>query len=80
MASEKGKPEEIMTEIVTEETISKYMEFLGNEEIFGILNGRFSCMGACDRESGQPLGILTAEIHMDHIRIRRVRYVWTAGR
>ena len=33
MASEKGKPEEIMTEIVTEETISKYMEFLGNEDV-----------------------------------------------
>ena len=73
MENDKGKTAEILTEIVTEETISKYMEFLGNEEIFGILNGRFSCMGVCDRKSGQPLGILTAEIHMSHIRVRRVR-------
>ena len=60
------------TEIITEESIGKYLKLLRNEEIFGILDGRISGIGACDDETDLPQGILTAEIHMDYIRIRRI--------
>ncbi len=77
MGNSKGKTaagqREVLTEVLMEETIGKYMEFLRNEDIFGIMNGRYTCVGASDGESGQPLGILTAEIHMDHIRVKGIR-------
>ena len=62
----------MITEIITEETVKKYMPLLKNEEIFGIENERFTCFGACDEETGDPIGILTAEVYMEHIRIRRI--------
>lgn len=62
----------MITEIITEDSIGKYIKVLKNEEIFGILNGRFSCVGACDEQTGLPQGILSAEIHMEYIQVRRV--------
>ena len=62
----------MITEIITDETVGKYLGFLKNEEIFGIGNGRFTCIGVCDDNTEDPMGILTAEVHMEHIRIRRL--------
>ena len=62
----------MMTEIITEESIGKYIKILKNEEIFGILDGRITGLGACDDESGQPEGVLVAEIHMEYILLRRI--------
>ena len=62
----------MITEMITGETINTYMNLLSNEEIFGIENERFTCFGACDEDTGEALGIITAEVYMEHIRIRRV--------
>lgn len=62
----------MVTEIITEETIGKYLKVLKNEEIFGILDGRISAIAVWDEEKEQPQGVLTAEIHTELILIRRI--------
>lgn len=62
----------MVTEIITEETIGKYLKLLKNDEVFGILDSRISGIGAYDDDSELPQGILTAEIHMEYIQIRRI--------
>ena len=62
----------MITEIITEESIGKYLRLLKNEEVFGILDGRISGIGASDDETDLPQGVITAEIHMEYIRIRRI--------
>ena len=62
----------MITEVITEESIGKYIKLLKNEEIFGILDGRVSAVAAWDDEKEQPQGVLTAEIHMNYIQIRRL--------
>ena len=62
----------MITEIITEESIGTYIKVLKNEEIFGILDGRITGIGARNEETGLPQGVLTAEIHMEYILVRRI--------
>lgn len=60
------------TEIITDDSIGGYMGLLTNEEYFGIEKEIFTGFGAREEGTDQVLGILIAEVHMTHIRIRRL--------
>ena len=62
----------MVTEVITEENRKTYMQLMKHEEILGIENDRFACFGACDEDTGEALGLITAEVYLDHIRIRRI--------
>ncbi|MBR4514258.1 MAG: GNAT family N-acetyltransferase [Lachnospiraceae bacterium] len=59
-------------EVIHEESVKKYMGLLTADEILGLEEDRFSCIGAYDEESGEALGIVTAQIQPRHITITRL--------
>lgn len=61
------------TEYVEGDRLFFYMPFLDEDEVTGILDGRFAAIGALDDPEEVPLGILVAQILPDYIRIRRVQ-------
>lgn len=74
--------EEMKVEIITDEIMTRYMDFLTNSEIFGIESGRYTCFGAYEEtETGKECtGILSAEILPSYIHIERIcvhpNYKW----
>ena len=59
-------------EMINDDIVEEYLDLLTSEEVFGCSNGRISCFGAYDEDTGEPMGVLTAEIFPEYIRIKRI--------
>ena len=62
----------MQTEIITPDTVSKYLGVLTGDEIYAISDDRYTCFGAFDNKSGHGLGILAAQVLPEYIKIERI--------
>ena len=60
------------TEMITGQSIARYMQILTNEEIFGFNDNRFTLIGAYDEEKDRPAGVAVAHILPKYIRLERM--------
>ena len=62
----------MITEVVNLGNAEKYDGLFTEDELFGIVDERFSCFGAWDEENDEPMGVLTAQVLPKHIMIRKI--------
>ncbi len=58
-------------EIISDASLTRYLDFLTNEEVFAIRDGRFTGFGAFDPAQNRAAGALVALVLQEHILIKR---------
>ncbi|MCR4907562.1 MAG: GNAT family N-acetyltransferase [Lachnospiraceae bacterium] len=59
-------------EIVEGERTADYLKLLSNDELFAIQSGRYTCFGAFDESSSEPVAVLIARILPEFIHIVKI--------
>ncbi len=59
-------------EIVEGERTADYLKLLSNDELFAIQSGRYTCFGAFDESSSEPMAVLIARINPEFIHIVKI--------
>lgn len=62
----------MLVKLVTADDIDVYMPYMGNEEIYGCLSGRYTVMGICEESHDKPAGFCVLEILPEYIQIHRI--------
>ncbi len=59
-------------EIVEGERTAEYLKLLSNDELFGIQSGRYTCFGAFDEQTMEPMAVLIARILPAFIQLKKL--------